>query len=120
MESTINSLNINYPTAPIHSSMSSERRKFTTAQKMDILRQANEQGVTKVLKELRISYSVFSRWKQKLVNTQIENNNSLLQHELKELIEENNRLKKIIANQALDLDIKNEQMQKLEALRLKK
>lgn len=100
--------------------MPSERRKFTTVQKLEILRQANEQGITKVLKELHISYSVFSRWKQQLVNSQIENSNSLLQHELKELIEENNRLKKIIANQALDLDIKNEQMQKLEALRSRK
>jgi len=100
--------------------MSSERRKFTTAQKMEILQQANEQGITKVLREQKISYSVFARWKQQLMTSQIETTKNMLQHELRELIEENNRLKKIIANQALDLDIKNEQMQKLEATKTRK
>ena len=100
--------------------MNRERRKFTTAQKMEILQLANEQGITRVLKDHRISYSVFARWKQQILTSQIETTKNMLQHELKELIEENNRLKKIIANQALDLDIKNEQMQRLEATKYRK
>ena len=93
--------------------MKGGRRKFTVDEKMEILQLANVQGITKVLKDYQISYSVFSRWKQQLLTSQIETAKNMLQHELKELMEENDRLKKIIANQALDLDKKNEQMQRL-------
>jgi putative transposase len=100
--------------------MTNSRRSFTDEQKLEILQQAEKIGVTAALREHRLSYSVFTRWKQKLLKqnadpqTTIEVNRARL--ELKQFKEENARLKKIIANQALEIERKDEALQKNLAL----
>jgi putative transposase len=89
--------------------MSAVRRKFTTEQKIQILRQAKESGIIKVLQLNKLSYSVFVRWKQQLqkeAGTTYDNTTQLQQIEA--LQTENLRLKKIVANQALELEVMNE------------
>ena len=100
--------------------MASQRRKFTEEQKLDILREAQKMGVTAVLRNHTLSYSVFAKWKQKFMKPEIYirgiSGQPKTRSEIKMLTEENVRLKKIIADLALDLQEKNEELQKSYAL----
>ena len=94
--------------------MASQKRKFTDEQKLEILKQANEMGVTAVIRNHNLSYSVFARWREKFM----EKNKKKLtlknkpKSKLKQFMEDNTRLKKIIAEQALELERKNEALRK--------
>lgn len=93
------------------------RRRFTEEQKIAILDQAMKKGITAVLREHSLSYSVFARWKQQLIKDEpsIESY-SKTRSELKHLNEENMRLKKIIADLALELNKKEEELKKANSL----
>jgi len=88
------------------------RRKFTEEQKRSILAEAEKRGIMPVLREHRLSYSVFSRWKYQATATAKgdEPTQQQIQQQLKNLMLENERLKKIIANQALEIQIKTERI----------
>lgn len=102
--------------------MASQRRKFTDDQKLSILQEAEKMGVTAVLRSHNLSYSVFARWKLKYMKPDTYSNargNFLpgkARSELKLLKEENTRLKKIIADMALVLERKDEELRKSYAL----
>jgi len=101
--------------------ITSSRRRFTDDQKLEILHQADKTGVTAVLREHRLSYSVFSRWRQKFLlhvntNTEVMREVNKTRSQLKLLNEENLRLKKIIADQALQLERKNEELSRINSL----
>ena len=49
-----------------HAVMARPKRKFTDEQKLEILQQAQRSGVTAVLRDHALSYSVFARWKEKI------------------------------------------------------
>jgi len=88
--------------------MTAKRRKFTQEEKLHILQLANQLGTTKVLREYKLSYSVFSRWKDQMgMGTFTKADADLL-----ELRQENIRLKRIVADQALELEMKREQLRK--------
>jgi putative transposase len=89
--------------------MTAQRRKFTEDEKMHILHLAKQTNISKVLRDYQLSYSVFSRWKQ-----QIEGSPSISSsnEDLINLRNENTRLKRIIAEQALELEIKREMERK--------
>src|SRR5215470_7944045 len=97
--------------------MTSSRRRFTDDQKIEILHQADESGVTAVLREHRLSYSVFARWRQKFLHhsttAEVMREANKTRSELKLLNEENLRLKKIIADQALQLERKDEELRRM-------
>ncbi len=96
--------------------MASSKRKFTDEQKLEILRQANEIGVITAIQNHKLSYSVFARWREKFMeNHKNKFENSLknkARSELKQFMEDNRRLKKIIAEQALELERKDEALRK--------
>jgi len=101
--------------------VTNSRRKFTDDQRLEILHQADESGVTAVLREHRLSYSVFARWRQKFLehvgtNEEARREVNKKRSELRLLNEENLRLKKIIADQALQLERKNEQLRRRNSL----
>ena len=101
--------------------ITSSRRSFTDDQKLEILHQADESGVTAVLREHKLSYSVFSRWRQKFVqhvstNAEVMREVNKTRSALKLLNEENLRLKKIIADQALQLERKEEELRRKNSL----
>lgn len=90
------------------------RRKFSVDDKVKILREAGEEGVTVVLNKYHLSYSVYVKWKHKFHNAElhmqdIQNFEHVQQH-LKVLQEENIMLKKIIADRALLLSMKEEEL----------
>ena len=95
--------------------MANPRRKFTKEEKLGILQKAGEMGITAVLHEYHLSYSVFSRWKNQLLNTDNAADSAAgnrAKYELKALQEENKRLKMIIADQALELERKEGELRK--------
>ena len=93
--------------------MTIQRRKFSEAEKLNILARADKEGVTAVLREHRLSYSVFVRWKRKYrPSVAIPPRISRAAAERKQLTEENARLKKIIADQALEMEQKDEELRK--------
>lgn len=88
------------------------RRKFSEEEKLAILEEASLRGISIVLREHKLSYSVFSRWKEQFQSDDKNEQKSkykILQ-ELKNLTTENERLKKIIANQALQIQIQAEKL----------
>jgi len=94
--------------------MAIQKRKFTDEQRLEILRQANEMGVIAVIRNHNLSYSVFARWREKFMK---KNKKGLTlknktKSKLKQFMEDNTRLKKIIADQALELERKNEALRK--------
>ena len=96
--------------------MASPKRKFTDEQKLEILRQANEMGVIAVIRNHNLSYSVFARWREKFMEKDISKHVTILKNkaksELKQFMEDNKRLKKIIAELALELERKNEALRR--------
>ena len=44
--------------------MSSQRRKFTDEEKLNVIQQAGQQGVSNILRHYNLLYSVFTRWKK--------------------------------------------------------
>lgn len=89
-----------------------KRRKFTEEEKKTILAEAEKRGISTVLREHKLSYSVFSRWKEKMKpgNGSEETSAFKMKQELKNLLQENERLKKIIAHLALENQIKLEKL----------
>ena len=96
--------------------MASQKRKFTDEQKLEILRQANEMGVIAVIRNHNLSYSVFARWREKFMEKDKNKQEKVLKNKtksaLKQFREDNTRLKKIIAEQALELERKDEALRK--------
>ena len=87
--------------------MVEKRRKFTKEQKMQILQLVKTHGVTRVLEEYRLSYSVYYRWKQNSDKYVVTINMEQAIEELKKLREENKALKRIIADFALQIEMKH-------------
>jgi transposase-like protein len=91
--------------------MSRQKRSFSVEQKMQILQEADQNGITQTLRKHNLSHSLFHRWKHQF-NTggvsSLQPQHHKIDPEIKALQEENARLKKIIGNQALELEFKTE------------
>ena len=96
------------------------KRKFTDEQRLEILQQAKEIGVIAAIRNHALSYSVFSRWRERLNGSDGSRKENILKNrarfELRQFMDENLRLKKIIADQALELERKNEELRRSMAL----
>lgn len=95
--------------------MAAPRRHFTQEEKLGIVQRAGELGIMAVLRENKLSYSVFSRWKKQFMHKGLVHEaaaSNKAKNELKQLLEENSRLKKIIADQALELERREEELRK--------
>jgi len=44
--------------------MAKQRRKFSVEQKLQIIQEADQQGITQTLRKHNVSHSVYLRWKQ--------------------------------------------------------
>jgi putative transposase len=98
--------------------MSRTRRTFSVEQKLQIIQEADQFGITQTLRKHNLSHNVFSRWRHQFnqggagsLHPQYRKTDP----ELKALQEENARLKKIIGNQALELEFKTELLKKSDA-----
>lgn len=91
--------------------MSKPRRKFSVEQKLQVIQEADQHGITQTLRKHNLSHSVYQRWKHQfnsggagLLKPQYHK----VDPEVRALQEENARLKKIIGNQALEMEFKTE------------
>lgn len=94
------------------------RRKFTPEEKYSILQEAEREGTTEVARKYNLAHSVLSYWKKKYLSKGkdgLKASYKRVDPELRALEEENARLKKIIANQALELEFKTELLKKSDA-----
>ena len=95
--------------------MSRTRRQFSVEQKLAILNEAEQLGVTQTLRKYNLSHSVFLRWKNQFNTggtTSLQPQYHKVDPQVKALEDENARLKKIIATQALELEFKTELLKK--------
>jgi transposase-like protein len=96
--------------------MGTKRRQFSHDEKLRILQYAAQSGVIQVLHEYKLSYSVFARWKRQLMppdpNAPPRAPVQKTKMEMEQLLEENLRLKKIIAEQAVQLEQKEEELKR--------
>lgn len=98
--------------------MSKARRKFSVEQKLQIIQEADQHGITQTLRKHNLSHSVFLRWKHQFNSGgagSLSPQYAKIDPEIKALQDENARLKKIIGNQALELEFKTELLKKSDA-----
>ena len=95
--------------------MTKERRKFTPEDRLSILQEAQREGQAQTCRKYNLSSSVMLRWKKKYLSQGINGlkpADRKVDPALRDLEEENERLKKIIARQALELEVKSELLKK--------
>jgi len=98
--------------------MAKQRRSFSVEQKLQIIQEAEQHGIIQTLRKHNLSHSVFLRWKHQFDQGgagSLKPQYRKVDPELRALQEENARLKKIIGNQALELEFKTELLKKNEA-----
>jgi len=92
------------------------RRSYSVEQKLSILQEAEQEGLAVTLRKYDLSQSLFYRWKHKFDQKGAEGLKAQYRRvdpELRRLEEENARLKKIIARQALEIEVKSELLKKI-------
>jgi transposase-like protein len=99
--------------------MSKHRRKFTQEERLQILREVELGGLEGTLRKHNISRSLYYHWKAKFDTTGadgLRDQYHRVDPAVKLLEKENERLRKIIAKQALELEIKEELLKKTKLL----
>jgi len=95
--------------------MTKTRRKFSVEEKLQIIQEAEQSGITPTLRKHNLSHSLLLRWKNQFNNEGVAGlkpRHFKIDPNVRALEEENARLKKIIANQALELEFKTELLKK--------
>jgi putative transposase len=98
--------------------MSKTRRQFTPEEKYSILQEAEREGLTETARKYNLAHSVLNYWKKKYLlkgREGLKPGYKKIDPQLRALEEENARLKKIVANQALELEFKTELLKKSDA-----
>lgn len=99
--------------------MSKHRRKFTQEERLEILREVEQGGLEATLRKHNISRSLYYLWKAKFDNAGtdgLKDQYYRVDPAVKQLEKENERLRKIIAKQALEIEIKEELLKKTKLL----
>lgn len=98
--------------------MSTKRRIWSVDQKLQLIQESDQYGVTETLRKHNLAQSLFHRWKREFNEQGLQGLQGLrpryhtVDPEVKQLQSENERLKRIIANQALELEFKTEFLKK--------
>ena len=95
--------------------MTKERRKFTPEERLSILQEASREGRSATLRKYNLAPSMFDRWKSKYLSKGVDgliNQYRKIDPAVAELQLENERLKRIIAKQALEIEVKTELLKK--------
>jgi transposase-like protein len=91
------------------------RRKFTPEERLSILQEAEREGRLETTRKYNIAPSLFDRWRKKYFSKGMDglkNSYRRIDPQVRELEQENERLKKIIAKQALEIEVKSELLKK--------
>ena len=93
----------------------SKRRSFTIEEKLALLREAEEIGVTETCRRHDLSHSVINRWRKRFEAEGVDGLQggfAKVDPQVRKLEDENRRLKKIIGDLKLELEIKSELLKK--------
>src|SRR4029077_17997073 len=95
--------------------MTRTRRKFTPEERLVIIQEADREGKQETLRKYNLAPSLFDRWRHKYLSGGIEGLKTRYRRidpEVRTLQEENERLKRIVAKQAIELEVKTELLKK--------
>jgi transposase-like protein len=95
--------------------MTKSRRKFTAEDRLSILQEVQREGHAATCRKFNLSPSLVDRWKKKYLKEGVaglKDSYYRVDPEKRALEEENERLKRIIAKQALELEVKTELLKK--------
>lgn len=95
--------------------MSTERRKWSEAQKVQIIQEAQRNGLTETLRKYNLAPSLYHRWRRTYNGEGMEGlapKYRTIDPLVRQLEQENERLKKIVAKQALEIEFKDELLKK--------
>ena len=91
--------------------MSKQRRKFTPEERLSILQEAEREGQAVTCRKYNLAPSLLIRWKDKYLSKGVEGlkrSYRKVDPEVRRLEEENERLKRLVARQALEIEFKSE------------
>lgn len=95
--------------------MGREHRKWSEAQKLQIIQEVEQHGLTETLRKYNLAQSLFHRWR-KAYNGEgmngLKRKYKVIDPEVRQLQQENDRLKKIVAKLALEIEFKDELLKK--------
>jgi transposase-like protein len=98
--------------------MSKSRRQFSPEEKHSILQEAEREGHSETCRKYNLASSVLAYWKRKYLakgRDGLKPGYKRIDPELRALEEENERLKRIIAKQAIELEFKTELIKNTQA-----
>lgn len=95
--------------------MTRVKRSFTPEERLSLLQEAEREGYMETCRKYNLSPSLLAKWKQRYLAKGSEGLKPAYKRidpEVRALEEENERLKRIIARQALELEVKSELLKK--------
>jgi transposase-like protein len=95
--------------------MTKERRAFTPEERLSIVQEGQREGRVQTLRKYNLSPSLYNKWRTKYLKDGIEGLKSKYRRvdpAVRELQEENERLRRIVAKQALEIEVKSELLKK--------
>ena len=95
--------------------MTRTKRSFTPEDRLSLLQEAEREGYMETCRKHNLSPTVLSKWKQRYLAKGTEGLKPAYKRvdpEVRALEQENERLKRIIAKQALELEVKSELLKK--------
>jgi transposase-like protein len=95
--------------------MTRTRRKFTAEDRYSIVQEAEREGRIETIRKYQLAPSLFDRWRNKYLKNGINGLKPAYKRidpQVRDLEQENERLKRIIAKQALELEVKTELLKK--------
>jgi putative transposase len=95
--------------------MSKVKRSFTPEERLSLLQEAEREGYMETCRKYNLSPSLLAKWKQRYLAKGTEGLKPAYKRidpEVRALEEENERLKRIIARQALEIEVKSELLKK--------
>lgn len=95
--------------------MKKERRSFSPEDRLAIIQEGQREGTTVTCRKYNLSPSLYGKWKTKYLANGMEGLKPAyhrIDPEVRALEEENERLKRIIARQALEIEVKSELLKK--------
>ena len=95
--------------------MTLTRRKLTAEDRLSILQEGEREGHASTIRKYHLAPSLYARWKRKYLNEGIyglKDKHKKSDPALQALELENERLRRIIAKQALEIEVKTELLKK--------
>lgn len=95
--------------------MTTTKRKFSPEDRLSILKEGEREGQAATIRKYQLAPSLYARWKRKYLQEGIhglKDKHKKIDPELRELELENERLRRIIAKQALEIEVKTELLKK--------